>query len=81
MTRVRWACDPATTALVVVDMQNDFLLPESPLAARGGLVLIPRINRLSAAARAGGAFVLFTATTNRAGEDRGRIPSPISSTA
>jgi ureidoacrylate peracid hydrolase len=73
MTKIRWALDPATTALAVVDMQNDFLLPESPLAARGGLALLPRINRLIAAARGSGALVLFTATTNRPGQDRGRM--------
>ena len=73
MTKVRFPVDPATTAVAVVDMQNDFLLPGSPLAARGGIALIPRINRLTAAARASGAMVLFTATTNRTGEDRGRM--------
>ena len=31
-------------ALLVIDMQNDFLLPGAPLEVRGGLALIPGIN-------------------------------------
>ncbi len=35
-------------ALLVIDMQNDFLLPGAPLEVRGGLGLIPGINILAA---------------------------------
>ncbi len=35
-------------ALLVIDMQNDFLLPGAPLEVQGGLALIPGINALAA---------------------------------
>lgn len=34
-------------ALLVIDMQNDFLLPGAPLEVRGGLALMPGINALA----------------------------------
>lgn len=33
-----------TSALIVVDMQNDFLSPKAPLKVPGGLNLIPKLN-------------------------------------
>jgi nicotinamidase/pyrazinamidase len=48
------------TALVVVDMQNDFADPAGSLAVRGGEALVGRVNRQVAAARAGGATVVYT---------------------
>jgi len=56
---------PEATALLIVDMQNDFLLPESPVAAPGGLELVPAIARLAQRARAAGAPVLFTQEAHR----------------
>jgi nicotinamidase/pyrazinamidase len=50
----------ARTALVVVDVQNDFALPAGSLYVRGGEEVVAPINRLVAAARAAGALVLFT---------------------
>ena len=35
-------------ALLVIDMQNDFLLPGAPLEVQGGVALIPGINALAA---------------------------------
>ena len=58
--------DPARTAVVVIDMQRDFLDPGAPVATPGGLALIPRINRLTARARALGMPVIFTQEMHRA---------------
>lgn len=50
----------ARTALVVVDVQNDFALPGGSLYVSGGEQVVPPINRLIAEARAAGALVVFT---------------------
>jgi ureidoacrylate peracid hydrolase len=54
--------DPAKTALVVVDMQNTFLLPEVAHAlCPGATDIVPNINRLAKAVReTGGAVVWVT---------------------
>lgn len=57
--------DPARTAVLVIDMQRDFLDPGAPVATPGGLGLIPRINRLAARARARGVPVVFTQEMHR----------------
>jgi nicotinamidase-related amidase len=54
------------TALLVVDMQRDFLEPGAPAETIGGLALVPRINRLSRAARRAGVPVIFTHERHRA---------------
>jgi nicotinamidase/pyrazinamidase len=48
------------TALIVVDVQNDFADPKGSLAVDGGLALIPRINDEVRAARDAGALVVYT---------------------
>lgn len=48
------------TALVVVDMQNDFAHPEGSLAVEGGGGVVTVANREIAAARAAGAPVVFS---------------------
>jgi len=58
--------DPAKTALVVVDMQNAFMLPGvahalCPMAEK----IVPNINRLAQAARATGGAVVWIQTTFR----------------
>jgi nicotinamidase/pyrazinamidase len=50
----------ATTALIVVDVQNDFADPAGSLAVRGGEAIVPYLNQQVAAARAAGAFVAYT---------------------
>src|SRR6185312_17168089 len=55
--------DPAKTALVVVDMQNGFMLPEvahSPCQMAHEIV--PNINRLAEAVRATGGAVVWIQT-------------------
>lgn len=48
------------TALVVVDVQNDFADPKGNLYVAGGETTIPTINRLVAEARDAGALVIYT---------------------
>lgn len=50
----------ARTALVVVDVQNDFADPAGGLAVHGGANIIPIVNGEIAAARSVGASVVFT---------------------
>jgi len=50
----------ATTALVVVDMQNDFAHPEGSLSVEGGADVVGAVNREIAAAREAGAPVVFS---------------------
>src|SRR6202048_1046404 len=60
--------EPAKTALVVVDMQNAFMLPGvahalCPMAEK----IVPNINRLAAAVRATGGAVVWIKTTFTSG--------------
>jgi nicotinamidase-related amidase len=58
--------DPRRTALLVIDMQNDFLLPTAPAPAPGGLDLVPVIGALAQQARRCGLPVVFTQEMHRA---------------
>jgi nicotinamidase/pyrazinamidase len=49
------------TALVVVDIQNDFADPEGNLYVMGGETVVERVNEEIIAARAAGAPVVYTA--------------------
>jgi nicotinamidase/pyrazinamidase len=51
--------DPQT-ALIVVDMQNDFADPAGGLSVRGGDAIIPLINRKAWTAVRAGSFVVYT---------------------
>lgn len=51
--------DPET-ALIVVDMQNDFADPKGSLYVRGGEEVVPLVNREIELARAAGATVVYT---------------------
>lgn len=48
------------TALVVVDVQNDFADPRGSLYVHGGEEVVPLINQEIAAARSGGSLVVYT---------------------
>jgi len=50
----------AATALIVVDVQNDFADPAGSLYVRGGEALIPFVNREIARAAAAGAAVIYS---------------------
>jgi nicotinamidase/pyrazinamidase len=47
-------------ALLVVDVQNDFVDPAGSLAVAGGVEILPVVDDLVAAARAGGSPVVYT---------------------
>ena len=49
-----------TTALIVVDVQNDFADPNGGLYVAGGEEVVPSINAHVASARQAGAFVVYT---------------------
>jgi nicotinamidase/pyrazinamidase len=53
------AFDPRS-ALVVVDVQNDFADPAGSLAVRDGADIVPLVNEAVAAATTGGAFIAYT---------------------
>lgn len=55
--------DPARTALLVIDLQQDFLSNGRPSTLRFALPIIPGVNRLIAAGRAAGASVMFLRQT------------------
>jgi len=73
MSKVRWTLDPRRTALIAVDLQNAFLLPESPLAALDGLAILPAFNSLIATVRRVGVAVIFTMTVHDAEEPSSRM--------
>jgi nicotinamidase-related amidase len=63
---------PENTAMLVIDMQNDFVIPGAPVAAPGALDLVPSIAGLAAKARAKGLKVVYTQEMHRAdGSDFG----------
>ena len=63
---------PQKTALLVIDMQNDFVIPGAPVAAPGAVEIIPVISGLAQRARAKGLPVIYTQEMHRAdGSDFG----------
>jgi nicotinamidase/pyrazinamidase len=69
----------AATALIVVDVQNDFADPKGALAVKGGEAIIGAINGEIRAAKAAGALIVYTqdwhpATTPHFARDGGIWP-------
>jgi len=64
----RVAVDAATTALIVVDMQNDFVKPGGRLVVPSAAATIPAIQRLLALARGRGLAVFYTQDTHEPGD-------------
>ncbi len=60
--------DPRQTALIVVDMQNDFVKPGGALVVPTAAATIPAVGRLLALARAAGMRVFFTQDTHQEGD-------------
>ena len=52
--------DATQTAIIVIDMQNDFVKPDGALVTPAALETVPRIQALLAEARAKGARVVYT---------------------
>lgn len=65
--------DPVRTALVVVDMQNDFVTEGGTLRVPDAQATIPAITALLELARDAGMRVIFTQDTHRDGDPEWRI--------
>lgn len=52
--------DPRETALLIIDVQNDFVKPSGKLYVEGAERIIPSIKKLLSRAREAGATVIFT---------------------
>jgi len=59
--------DPGKTALIVVDMQNDFVAPGAPLESSAGRAMVPHLQRALACCREQGIPVIYTAHVHRPG--------------
>lgn len=60
-----WKINPATTALLVIDMQNDFVLEGHPMEVPEARTAIPYIQRLIATSRELGIPVIYSQHTLR----------------
>ena len=65
--------DPARTALLVVDMQNDFVREGGGLLVPSSAATIPAIRALLELARAHGMRIVFSQDTHREGDPEWRI--------
>ena len=66
--------EPGKTALIVVDMQNDFVAPGAPMQSPAGLAMVPHLQRALACCRESGIPVIYTAHVHRAsGCDQGLL--------
>jgi ureidoacrylate peracid hydrolase len=66
--------DPNKTALVVVDMENDFIAPGAPLDTPAGRAMLPTLKRAIAFCRERGIRVIYTTHAHRSdGCDLGRF--------
>jgi len=59
--------DPSTTAMIVVDVQNDFVAKGAPLESSAGRAMLPQLQRALACCREHGIPVIYTAHAHRAG--------------
>jgi len=77
--------DPRTTAVIVVDMQNDFVADGAPLQSRQATDMMPRLARTLNTCRERGIRVIYTSHVHRSdGCDMGRygdLYPPIASRA
>ncbi len=59
--------DPSKTALIVVDMQNDFVAPGAPMETPAGRAMLPHLQQALACCREHGIPVIYTAHIHRPG--------------
>ena len=59
--------EPGQTALIVVDMENDFVAPGAPLETPAGRAMLPHLKRALACCREHGIPVIYTTHAHRAG--------------
>ena len=64
-TRILKAIVPARSALLVIDMQNAFVMPGAPLEVPYAREIVPTINRLATAFRRTGARIVWIQTSFR----------------
>jgi nicotinamidase-related amidase len=57
--------EPSTTAMIVVDMENDFIAPGAPMETPAGQKLLPTLRRALAFCREVGIRVIYTAHAHR----------------
>jgi ureidoacrylate peracid hydrolase len=57
------AIDPARTALLVVDLQNGFMVPGQPAEIAFAREIVPNVNRIAGALRAAGGTVVYIQNT------------------
>ena len=73
-TRPKFPVNPDTTALLVIDMQNDFVRQDAPYESPAAREMIDDLNGLIGACRAHDIPVIFTAHAHRAdGSDLGAV--------
>jgi nicotinamidase-related amidase len=66
--------DPQRTALIVVDMENDFVAPGAPLETPAGRTMLPTLKRALSFCRERGIPVIYTTHAHRRGGcDMGRF--------
>lgn len=65
--------DPSSTALIIVDMQRDFVDPDGALSVPGAQESVPRIRKLLDWARQQGLFICFTKDTHDPGDPEWEI--------
>src|SRR5829696_1635758 len=73
-TRPEFPVDASNTALIVIDVQNDFIAEGAPYESSAGREMIDDLNRLIAACREKRIPVIFTAHSHRPdGTDLGAV--------
>jgi biuret amidohydrolase len=73
-TRPKFAVDREKAALVVIDMQNDFVRQDAPYESPAAREMIDDLNRLIGACRAHDVPIIFTAHAHRSdGSDLGAV--------
>jgi nicotinamidase-related amidase len=66
--------DPHKTALIIVDMENDFLEPGAPLETPAGRTMVPTLKRVLSFCREQGVHIIYTTHAHRRnGYDMGRF--------
>jgi nicotinamidase-related amidase len=65
--------DPARTALIVIDMQNDFVKPGGSLLVPEAEATVPAIKKLVDLARAGRMRIVYTQDTHREGDPQWEV--------
>jgi ureidoacrylate peracid hydrolase len=62
--------DAKKTALLVIDLQNAFVMPGMPLAMQSALEIIPNVNRLADAVRSHGGKIVWIKMTHAPTDNR-----------